>query len=59
MIVHQIDNKQGSNDASPVPVIITGKAKKGEIREFEEWMGTIIHEAMKVEGPIRFSRLEI
>jgi hypothetical protein len=60
MIVHQNDNKQGSNDDdSPVTVIITGKAKKGKIREFEEWMGGIIHEAMKVEGPVRLSRLEI
>ena len=60
MIVHQNDNKQGSNDDDgPVTVIITGKAKKGKIREFEEWMGGIIHEAMKVEGPVRLSRLEI
>ena len=60
MIVRQNDNKQDSNDDSPVTVIIiTGKAKKGKIREFEEWMGTIIHEAMKVEGPVRLLRLEI
>ena len=59
MIVHQNDNKEGSNDDSPVTVIITGKAKKGKIREFEEWMGGIIHEAMKVEWPVRLSRLEI
>jgi hypothetical protein len=60
MIVHQNDNKQGSNDDdSPVTVIITGKAKKEKIREFEEWMGGIIQEAMKVEGPVRLSRLEI
>jgi len=59
MIVHLIDNKQGSNDASLVTVIITGKAKKRKIREFDEWMGTIIHEAMKVEGAVRLSRLEI
>ena len=59
MIVHQNDNKEGSNDDSPVTVIITGKAKKGKIRAFEEWMGTIIHEAMKVEGAVRLSRLEI
>jgi hypothetical protein len=59
MIVHQNDNNQGSNDDSPVTVIITRKAKRGKIREFEEWMDGIIHEAMKVEGPLRLSRLEI
>jgi hypothetical protein len=43
MIVRQNDNKQDSNDDSPVTVIIiTGKAKKGKIREFEEWMENII-----------------
>ena len=50
--MHQNGNKQDSNDDGPVTVIITGKAKKGKIREFEEWMGTIIHKAMKVEGPV-------
>ncbi len=59
MIVHQNDNKQASNEDGPVTVIITGKAKNGKIREFEEWVGGITHEAMKVEGPVRFSRLEI
>jgi hypothetical protein len=43
MIVHQNDNNQGSNDDSPVTVIVTGKAKKGKIREFEERMDGIIH----------------
>jgi antibiotic biosynthesis monooxygenase (ABM) superfamily enzyme len=42
MIVHQNDNNQGSNDDSPVTVIVTRKAKKGKIREFEEWMENII-----------------
>jgi antibiotic biosynthesis monooxygenase (ABM) superfamily enzyme len=50
MIVHNNDNNQGSNDDSPVTVIVTRKAKKGKIREFEEWMDGIIYEAMKFEG---------
>ena len=59
MIVHQNDNDQGSNHDSPVTVILTRKAQKGKISESEEWMDGIIHEAMKVEGPVRLSRLEI
>ena len=42
MIVHHNDNNQGSNDDSPVTVIVTRKAKKGKIREFEEWMENVI-----------------
>jgi antibiotic biosynthesis monooxygenase (ABM) superfamily enzyme len=34
----------------PVTVIVTRKAKKGRVSEFEEWMDGIIHEAMKFEG---------
>jgi uncharacterized protein len=49
MTVHHNDNNQGSNDG-PVTVIVTRKAKKGKIKEFEEWMDGIIHEAMKFEG---------
>jgi uncharacterized protein len=46
--LHQNDH-YGSNDG-PVTVIVTRKAKKGKIKEFEEWMDGIIHEAMKFEG---------
>jgi len=43
------DNNQGSNDG-PVTVIVTRKARKGKISEFEEWMDGITHEAMRFEG---------
>lgn len=49
MIQHQNDNNHGAIDG-PVTVIVTRKAKKGKIREFEEWMDGIIHEAMNFEG---------
>jgi antibiotic biosynthesis monooxygenase (ABM) superfamily enzyme len=42
-------NGQGSGDG-PVTVIVTRRAKKEKIREFEEWMDSIVHEAMKFEG---------
>jgi len=51
MNLHQDDSEHGaSNDNGPVTVIVTRKAKKGKIKEFEEWMDGIIHEAMKFEG---------
>ena len=34
----------------PVTVVVTRIAKRDKIREFEEWMDGIIHEAMKFEG---------
>jgi antibiotic biosynthesis monooxygenase (ABM) superfamily enzyme len=34
----------------PVTVVVTRIAKKDKIREFEEWMDGIIHEAMRFEG---------
>jgi uncharacterized protein len=40
----QIDND------GPVTVIVTRTAKRDKIKEFEEWMDGIIHEAMKFEG---------
>ena len=46
MTLHQ---DLGSAD-EPVTVIVTRKAKKGKIREFEEWMDGITHEALKFEG---------
>ena len=49
MTLHQNDNNHGKNDG-PVTVIVTIKAKKGKISEFEEWMDGIIHEAMKFDG---------
>jgi antibiotic biosynthesis monooxygenase (ABM) superfamily enzyme len=47
MVVHQ--NNPGSA-GGPVTVIVTRRAKKGKISEFEEWMDGIVHEAMKFEG---------
>jgi uncharacterized protein len=44
MHAHQVD-KDG-----PVTVVVTRIAKRDKIREFEEWMDSIIHEAMKFEG---------
>lgn len=46
--LHQ--NGNGKNDDGPITVIVTRKAKSGRIREFEEWMDGVIHEAMKFEG---------
>lgn len=39
-----------SPSPSPVTVIVTRKAKKGKINEFEQWMDGIVHESMKFEG---------
>ena len=47
MALHQ---KDSNNDGGSVTVIVTRRAKKGKIGEFEEWMDGIIHEAMKFEG---------
>ena len=47
MPLHHNDN---SGNDGPVTVIVTRKAKKGKVSEFEEWMDGIIHEAMKFEG---------
>ena len=43
MALHE--NDRGAIDG-PVTVIVTRKAKKGKIDEFEEWMDGIAHEAM-------------
>jgi hypothetical protein len=48
MTLHKNDNHSKNN--GPVTVIVTRKAKKEKIKEFEEWMDGIIHEAMKFEG---------
>jgi hypothetical protein len=33
-----------------VTTIVTRKARKRKIREFEKWMDGVVHEAMKFEG---------
>jgi antibiotic biosynthesis monooxygenase (ABM) superfamily enzyme len=48
MTLHHNDDNSASN--GPVTIIVTRKAKKGKISEFEEWMDGITHEAMKFEG---------
>jgi antibiotic biosynthesis monooxygenase (ABM) superfamily enzyme len=37
-------------DEGPITVIVTRTAKKGKIKEFEEWMDGIVHESLKFEG---------
>ena len=48
MIMHQ--NNSSSSNEGPVTVIVTRKAKKGKVKEFEEWLDGIIHEGMKFDG---------
>lgn len=50
MILHQANGDNHGKDNGPVTVIVTRKAKKEKINEFEEWMDGIIHEAMRFEG---------
>ncbi len=47
-----LQNSDNIGPNEPVTVIVTRKAKKGKIKEFEEWMDGIVHEAMKFEGHI-------
>jgi uncharacterized protein len=47
---HHDARAPSSNSDGPVTVIVTRRAKKGKIKEFEEWMDGIIHEVMKFEG---------
>jgi antibiotic biosynthesis monooxygenase (ABM) superfamily enzyme len=37
-------------DDGPITVIVTRIAKKGRIKEFEDWMDGIVHESLKFEG---------
>lgn len=37
-------------DDGPITVIVTRTAKKGKIKEFEDWMDGIVHESLKYEG---------
>ena len=43
-------DRAARNDDEPVTVVVTRTAKKGRIKEFEEWMEGIIHDAMRFEG---------
>src|SRR5262245_4644253 len=49
MTLHQNDNNERSAKG-PVTCMVTRKARKGMINEFEEWIDGITHEAMKFEG---------
>ena len=50
----------------PITVIVTRVAKRGRIKEFEDWMDGIVHESLKFEGhlgvniirPVEHSRPE-
>jgi uncharacterized protein len=37
-------------EEGPITVIVTRTAKKGKIKEFEDWMDGIVHESLKFEG---------
>jgi antibiotic biosynthesis monooxygenase (ABM) superfamily enzyme len=39
-----------NQDDGPITVIVTRIAKKGRIKEFEDWMDGIVHESLKFEG---------
>jgi hypothetical protein len=50
MVLHHTNGHTDDENNGPVTVIVTRKARKGKIDEFEGWMDGIIHEAMKFEG---------
>jgi antibiotic biosynthesis monooxygenase (ABM) superfamily enzyme len=52
MNLHQNDDHgaKGGENNGPVTVIVTRTAKREKIKEFEEWMDGVIHEATKFEG---------
>lgn len=50
MTLPENKNHGDAGDNGPVTVIVTRKAKKERIKEFEEWMDGVVHEAMKFEG---------
>jgi uncharacterized protein len=39
-----------NHEDGPITVIVTRTAKKGRIKEFEDWMDGIVHESLKFEG---------
>jgi uncharacterized protein len=39
-----------NQDDGPFTVIVTRIAKKGRIKEFEDWMNGIVHESLKFKG---------
>jgi uncharacterized protein len=43
-------NLAHDQEEGPITVIVTRTAKKGRIKEFEDWMDGIIHESLKFEG---------
>lgn len=50
MTLSENKNHGDAGGNGPVTVIVTRKAKKERIKEFEEWMDGVVHEAMKFEG---------
>jgi uncharacterized protein len=59
-------NLAHGQEDGPITVIVTRIAKKGRIKEFDDWMDGIIHESLKFEGhlgvniirPVEHSRPE-
>ena len=43
-------NLAPDREDGPITVIVTRIAKKGRIKEFEDWMDGIVHESLKFEG---------
>jgi uncharacterized protein len=43
-------NLTHDQEDGPITVIVTRTAKKGRIKEFEDWMDGIVHESLKFEG---------
>src|ERR671914_2005736 len=43
-------NLAHDQEDGPITVIVTRTAKKGRIKEFEDWMDGIVHESLKFEG---------
>jgi antibiotic biosynthesis monooxygenase (ABM) superfamily enzyme len=50
MVLHHTNGDTDDESNGPVTVIVSRKAKKGKIDEFEQWMDGIVHESMKFEG---------
>ena len=59
-------NLTHDQEDGPITVIVTRTAKKGRIKEFEDWMDGLVHESLKFEGhlgvdvirPVEQSKLE-
>jgi antibiotic biosynthesis monooxygenase (ABM) superfamily enzyme len=50
VVVLYYDEPHSYQEDGPITVIVTRTAKKGRIKEFEDWMDGIVHESLKFEG---------